>query len=243
MKKVTFGLLIVSTLLCGCLQKGYVKYTNKVDEVIATQMIKDYIKENPNPSIVLKVPVSENRITQSDPNSYMYNAIEKELLNGGFDVKDRSLFNEVIGKSKEINYSEIQKLTGTDLILELVHSSTKEVFTTNRYYRTDGSERISTENTFDKYGAVIEFKLTLIEKNQYAGSYLFNYVPCTDIKQDCECEVAYKTFPRKEYLYLSFCNQPQNTEGEEIKPFEVSPDVMGEFVRNGVKQMVAEIRK
>lgn len=100
------SILLLSS--CG-LQKGYLIFTGKQNEIIATQTIKDYIKSNTTPSIVLKAPNSEKKTTQSDPNSYIYNAIEKELLLAGFDVKDRGLFNEVISKSKEIDYNEIFK--------------------------------------------------------------------------------------------------------------------------------------
>lgn len=223
------------------LQKGYVLFNSKANEIIATPMIKDYIKNHPNLAIVLKAPNSENKSTQSDPNSYIYNAIEKELLIAGFDVKDRGLFNEVVSKSKEINYVDLKKLTGTDLILELVQVTTDIEHGTNQYYRKDGTEKISKDYTFKKYGAVIEFKLTIIEKNQYAGSYTFNYTPCEKVdKNSCECEVAYKIVPAKTYPYLSFCRGQNNTPN---KAYEyVSQNVMEQFVRNGVKLMLAEIK-
>lgn len=231
------GLLLISS--CS-LQKGYIKFTSKPDEIIATQMIKDYMKNHPKPTIVLKAPNAENKSTQSDPNSYIYNAIEKELLIAGLDVKDRGLFNEVMGKTKEINYSEIKQLTGTDLMLELVRVTTDVEYGTNKYYRKNGIEKIIKNHTFRKYGAAIEFKLTLIEKNQYAGSYSFYYTPCTEVNGKCECEVAYKTFPSKFYPEFSFCSGPNNLNfGYQY----VSENTMEKFVRNGVKLMVEEIKK
>lgn len=234
--------LVTLVFATSCsLQKGYVLFKSKPNEIIATPMIKDYIKKHPNPAIVLKAPNSENKSTQSDPNSYIYNAIEKELLLGGFDVKDRGLFNEVVSKSKEINYDDLKNLTGTDLILELVHVSTNVEYGTNQYFRKDGTEKIRKDYTFKKYGAVIEFKLTLIEKNQYAGSYSFNYTPCEEInKSNCECEVVYRISPAKIYPFLSFC-RGQNTSSNIAYEY-VSQNIMEEFVRNGVKQMLDEIK-
>ncbi|MBK8806428.1 MAG: hypothetical protein IPO21_07225 [Bacteroidales bacterium] len=227
-------------LFSSCvLKKGNLLLTEKENEIIATQSIKDYMKLFSNPSIVLKAPNSENKTTQADPNSYIYNAIEKELLIAGFDVKDRGLFNEVVGKSKEINYEEIRTLTGTDLILELVNVSTKLEFVTNKYYKADGRESIA-PYTYKVYGAVIEFKLIIIQNNQYAGSYLFYYTPCSKITEDCGCKVLYKDFPSKVYPYLNPCTidmSPNRTSFE-----YVSQDAMVEFVRNGVKQMINEIK-
>lgn len=244
MKKSNLFLYAVTCLLltsCG-LQKGYVLFNSKQNEIIATPMIKEYMKMHPSPAIVLKAPNSENKSTQADPNSYIYNAIEKELLLAGFDVKDRGLFNEVVSKSKEINYTELKKLSGTELILELVQVSTNIEYGTNKYYRKDGTEIIRKDYTFKKYGAVIEFKMTLIEKNQYAGSYSFNYTPCEKVdKSNCDCEVAYKILPAKIYPFLSFCRGANNSQKGAFE--YVSQNTMETFVRDGVKQMIAEIKK
>ena len=233
-----FGLVIISS--CS-IQKGYLLFTGKQNEIIATPLIKDYLFLNPKPSIVVKVPSTETRVTQADPNSYIYNAIEKELLIAGFNVKDRGLFNEVLNKSIEINYADIRKLTGTDLILELVQVVTDIKYSTNIFYHEDGKENVIYDAPFIKYGALIEFKLTLVEQNQYAGSYLFNYVPCVERYNDCECEVAYKKFPSQIYPQFSFCNDVNNVP---IEAYEhISPDRMTEFVRSGVKLMINEIKK
>jgi len=229
------GILLISS--CA-LQKGHLSFQGKTDEIIATPLIKDYLKNHPNPSIVLKAPNTENKSTQSDPNSYIYNAIEKELLIAGFDVKDRGLFNEVVSKSKEINYIELKELTKTELLLELVNVSTKIEYGTNKIYTKDGESKVAKQN-FTKYGAVIEFKLTLIETNQFAGSYSFYYTPCSSENSGCECEIAFKNFnPIRIYPHLSFCHG-QNNENKEYE--YVSENVMEEFVREGVKLMIKEM--
>ena len=239
--KMNLIVLVSALFISSCsLQKGYVKFKDKPDEIITTQAIKDFIKKSPNPSIVLKAPKLEDKSTQSDPNSYIYNAIEKELLLAGFDVRDRSLFNEVVSKSTEINYNELKKLTNTELLLELVNVSTEIEFGTNKYYRKDGKPKV-VNYIFIKYGAVIEFKLTIIETNQYAGSYSFYFIPCSEPTHGCECEVAYKTFPSRIYPHLSFCNDPHNS--IKIAYVHVSQYSMEKFVREGVRLMISEIKK
>ena len=238
--KLNLVALVGILLFSSCaLQKGHLRFQPKTNETIATPSIKEYLKLHPNPSIVLKAPNSENKSTQSDPNSYIYNAIEKELLIAGFDVKDRGLFNEVVGKSNEINYSELKKLTNTELLLELVNVSTKIEYRTNKFYTKDGKENVVNQN-FTKYGAVIEFKLTIIETNQFAGSYSFYYSPCTSENSGCECEVAYKNFASiKVYPYINFCRGENNKNNE----YEyISENIMEKFVREGVKLMINEMK-
>lgn len=231
--------IVSSFILASCsLSKGTISFERKADEIIATPQIKDYLKKNPNPTIVLKAPNSENKATQSDPNSYIYNAIEKELLLAGFNVKDRGLFNEVVGKSKEINYEELKKLTNTQLLLELVNVSTRVEYGTNVFITENGDEKVANQN-FKLYGAVIEFKLTIIETNQFAGSYSFYITPCSASTSGCECEVAYKNYRDvRIYPHLSFCN---TGEGKVKEYTYVTENAMEKFVRNGVKKMIYEI--
>lgn len=234
-------ILIATFFFSSCsLQKGYLHLTGKSDEIIATNTIKEFMKENESPSIVLKVPKSEKQITESDPNSYIYNAIEKELLLAEFDVKDRGLFNEVISKSKDIDYKEIKVLTGTELILELVRIDTKIKYTTNIVSKKDGTEEVIKDKTFTKYGAAIEFKLIVVENNEFAGSYSFYFTPCENLNDmDCNCEIAYKNYrTTRVYNHLSFCNDKEIDTGFVTIP----QNILEEFVRNGVKKMIAEIQ-
>jgi hypothetical protein len=235
-------LAIFCLLVCtSCnLQKGYIQFNEQnKDEIISSNAIKEHLKEHPNASIVLKAPDVGNRVTESEDNSYIYNAIEKELLLGGFDVKDRGLFNEVINKSKEINYSEIKRITGTDLILELVQIDVDRIYKTNTFFDVKGNEIVEPGVNFKKRGVVVEFKITIIEGNVYGGSYLFYYTPCKEKTSDCACEVVYKPMPQTVYLNRSFCNNPDvKTNGYKIVP----KDQATNFIRDVVKKMIKEIK-
>jgi len=237
MKKITLILVLLLTL-SSCLRRGYIKFNSLDDEQIATTAIKTFLKENPNPSIVLKAPYSESKSTSSDRNAYIYNAIEKELLIANFDVKDRGLFNEVIQKSTEVNYKDIKELTNTDLLLELVQESRKVEFKTNKYFNKKGEEKVFKDNNYTLYGAVIEFKLTIIETNQFAGSYTFYWSPCTELNYKCDCEVAYKFGGARTYPSLSFCKDEKDNSGYEY----VSESTMTNFVRAGIKRMITEMK-
>jgi hypothetical protein len=230
-------------ILSSCnIYKGYVKFDdNTQDEIIFTKAIKDHLKENPNTSIVLKAPNSPDKITESNLELGIFSAVEKELLIAGFDVKDRGLFNEVVSKSDEIDYSEIKKITGTNLILELVQLDVKRKYETNSFYSVKGNEIVEPGLKIVKYGGVVEFKITIIEGNQHGGSYLFYYSPCSEKTTSCNCEVVYKDFPQTVYLNKSFCNDPSTyTKGYVSTP---SDNIMIEFVRAGVRELIKEIKE
>ncbi len=72
--------------LTSCaVQKGYLRFQGKPDEIIATSQIKDYLKKHQNPTIVLKAPNSEIKSTQSDPlNPYSPDLQSKKITNCWF---------------------------------------------------------------------------------------------------------------------------------------------------------------
>jgi predicted small lipoprotein YifL len=76
MKKIKFIFVLASLAisLSSCLQKGLIQFQPKNDEIVATPQIKAFMKNNQNPSIVLRVPTVEKQATQSDPNNYIYNS-------------------------------------------------------------------------------------------------------------------------------------------------------------------------
>jgi hypothetical protein len=248
MKKLLIITCVIATVMlssCG-IKKGYLKFGQKPDELIATEKIKAFIKQNPHPSIVLRVPQAAGGATQSDQNSYIYTAIEKELVLAGFNLKDRGLFNQVLNSQAALDYSKITDLTGTDLILELIKVETKIPFNTNRAYTRDGTERILKNINYTRYGASIEFKLILVKNNEYGGSYAFTLTPCTEENDNCYCKVPYK-FSKKFYpdFVINFCVQDK-IQRNYIAPiaYETIPqDLFEIFVRNGVKKVVESIEQ
>jgi hypothetical protein len=237
MKNIAIVVTLLVTL-SSCYKRGYIQLNSLDNEQIASNAIKTFLAKNSSPSIVLKAPKSGRKSTTSDRNTYIYNAIEKELLVAGFNVKDRGLFNAVMEKSKEVNYKDIKELTNTDLLLELVQVSRKVKFKTNKVQTKKGEEKVLKNSDFTLYGAVIEFKLTIIETNQFAGSYTFYWSPCTNLDYSCDCEVVYNLTATKTYPHLSFCGEDKNNTGYEY----VSESHMASIARDGVKRMIAEMK-
>lgn len=225
-------ILMLSSIACGTIYE--VRFDIPEPDLVTTEYLKEYLSEKESIKIVLRTPENNQQITEDNEFGEIYNTIEKELLREGFIVRDRAIFNQVINRtSTEINYMDIKEKTDTDLILELVNIDTKLKFETNTYYTTDGEKRtFDYGHTVINYGATVEFRVVLLEKNQFAGSYTFKYAPCTD---GCPIRLANGTSP----VYVN----------EEIKnevndnPYQyVEKSVLEEFMKNATQKLIAEIR-
>jgi hypothetical protein len=186
MKKLyLFAFALLLSAGCGS-YSNLIKYPKLPDDVYANTHLKEYLKNNKSPKIVLRVPNSNDKATSNtintQNNNVLYNAIEKEFLKEGFNVRDRGLFNEIIDKSKSADYSKLGEETDTDLILEVININTAVLYTTNKITmvnNSDGTERGMLNNiNYKKNGATIEFRLIMVKNNEIAGNYKYNYTPC-----------------------------------------------------------------
>lgn len=233
MKKTLFAGIGLALLIVGCGTSipatRTVKFSPKNDEITTTPSLKEYLSTNPNPKIVLRTTtrVSSDNVTEKEKNNYLYNAIESELLKSGFIVRDRQLFDKIITNSdNNNNYENLKQKSDTDLIIELTNLDRSIVYQTNKYYDSHGREKTSSiMASKNYYGATIEFKVIMINTNEFAGIYKFNYVPCVN-----GCDYG----PTK---------RPTKRELDEIKSYEaVEEDRLIEFVRNATAQLVSEMR-
>lgn len=247
MKLKVVLLIFVTLFLTSCgIKKGFLKFDKKNEELVATEKIKDFIRKNPNPSIVLRVPNTSSDALQSDQNSYIYSAIEKELAKAGFNLKDRGLFNQVLNSQQSLDYSKINDLTGTDLILELVKIDTRIPISTNKAYTKDGKLKMTKGFDYTRYGASIEFKLILVKNNDFGGSYSFNYTPCIENEylSNCECQVGYKK-SGKFYsdIDVNICDINEDKSKKKVQAYQtISQNPFESFVRDGIKKVIASIR-
>ena len=173
--------LLMGLILSSCAVKGVVKFQQRTDFVFSSDSLKEYITTTSNPKVVLRVPSNTGGIVEDEVmnNENLWNAIERELIKAGFDVRDRSLFNLVLDRSdREITYDEIARVTGTDLIIDMVEFNNQVSYSTNRYF-SKGKERLM-EGTVTEYGASVEFRVIMIETNSISGLYTFHYTPCTE---------------------------------------------------------------
>jgi len=231
MKTVSL-LLILLVLSCGSTNR-YVKFKPQENEIYTTNKLSDFLNKNKNPKVVLRTPYvgdvaeEENSFTKEYYN-YIYSSVEKELLKQGFIVRDRNLFNEIIKNDQNsINYAELKKKTDTELIIEIVIINPSVMYETNRYYKDNGKTHVFKKPHL-RYGAMVEYKIVLIDNNEFAGIYKFNYAPCAEGK-GCNIESVFQTMKRLK------------KEGE--SPFErVEENELADFMVEATKELIHEMR-
>jgi hypothetical protein len=180
---------------------------------------------------VLRVPNSNDKATSNtmiNPNNDMlYNAIEKELLKEGFNVRDRGLFNEIVDKSKSADYTKLGEETNTDLILEVININTSVSYSTNKITLVSTSNGPESSNItpvdYKRLGASIEFRLIMVKNNEIAGNYKYNFTPC---ENGC---------PLTDWAYNKHTKQLELKETVEVNQLE-------EFMKSCTQQLIMSFK-
>jgi hypothetical protein len=216
----------------SCSSSKTLKFNKTADDIVKTESLTSFLKSNRNPKVVLRVNDGSYTVTEDENVDYLYNAIENQLLASGFIVRDRQLFNQIIGNDdNNVNYEVLKTKSDTDLIIELTKLDPQVKYTTNKYYDQNNKEKIEKQYTYDKFGASVEFKVILINSNEFAGIYKFNYTPCTSgcvIKKSIGELMKERKKKEKEGI--------QAYEGVEKNELEI-------FIKDATKKLVAEMRE
>lgn len=229
--KLALIILILSILNFSCSSTKTLKFSKKTDEVIKTESLKQFLANTKSPKVVLRVNNSSKTVTEDENIDYLYNVIENQLLASGFILRDRQLFNQIIGnKSNTKDYEILKDKSDTDLIIELTKLDPSVKYSTNKYYNKKNQQKIEPNYTYKRYGASVEFKVILISSNEFAGIYKFNYTPCIN-----GCIISKST---KELI-----KDLKRKKKEESKAYEgVEKDILEIFINNATKQLVSEMR-
>ena len=231
MKKNYFAILATVLVLTGCTTTKTIKFSQKENEVQTTETLSRFLSQTKNPKVVLRVNESSQNVTDKENNNYLYNAIENQLMASGFIVRDRQLFNQIIGNTENnVNYDNLNKKSDTDLIIELTKLDPSVVYETNTYF--DGKGKVKTGDfASKKFGATVEYKVVMIKNNDFAGLYRFNFTPCVD---GCTVSQSLKELNKSLKLKSKLAVQPY--EGVEKNELE-------EFKKSATRNLVAEMRK
>ena len=234
---------------------GVFKISPEKDEVVKNANKLEFLKTSTNPTIVLRVPNATRAVLEEDKNIKtpknndgtnnlndinVYNVIEKELLKGGFTVRDRALFEKVLGDKSVNDYSKIKELTETDMILEL--SSIEYVkypinfftFFTHTKRKGNIENRLDCSNYFNLYGLKLEFRLIKVKENDFIGAFTYNYNPC----DDNPCNYNINVNPTN-----NGCSVPYLEQGNVVVSGTnlISQEEIERFVKLSTQKMVKEI--
>lgn len=215
-------------LILACSTK-YIKFSPSNNEIITTDRLSQFLENNPSPKVVLRTPNFSSQTTEEEDISYLYSAIEKELLSNGFVVRDRNLFNQVVSNNENtVDYAKLKSKTDTDLIIELIKLDREVIYETNKYHTDKGKSGLL-DDPYKQYGAAVEFKVVLIDNNEFAGTYKFHYAPCSE---GLGCEIS-----------ESFKERMKRIEKQKEGYVIVEKDVLEEFMRHATLRLVEDMRK
>jgi hypothetical protein len=228
-----FLFLTFIIVLISCSTTKNLKFTQKSDDIVTTQSLKSFLMTTKNPKVVLRVNESSVNVTEDENNDYLYNAIENQLLASGFIVRDRQLFNQIIGNEENnIDYKQLKEKSDTDLIIELTKLDPKIVYETNKYFDKNDTEKVEKSYTYKRYGASVEFKVVMIKSNEFAGVYKFNYTPCSS-GNGCSISKSLSELQKERKKKLN--RKQEAYEGVERNELEI-------FIKDATKKLVDEMR-
>jgi len=190
-------------VLQSCSTRKFGKGTvsaNKVPrpEIVVQPALREFLKKNPTPSIVLRVPFATSSVTRTediDDYNSLYGRIEKELMKVGYIVRDRSMLNTVLSSGENLSYQEIGKKIQTDIILEIIAISKAPVDKQNIDIQTefkypsyinnaDIKQDLLNNISMTKY--IVDCKIVLINSGETVGMYTANYCRCNkNLNQSC----------------------------------------------------------
>ncbi|WP_114748533.1 hypothetical protein [Pleomorphovibrio marinus] len=122
--KLMLGVIILCHSGCGTLKVYEATVTSNSpskNEVTKTNALQDFLRDNPKPKVVLRVPSPTHDVTSAEQNKLTryYNLIEREFLKSGYTVRDRGLLTQLL-RNGQVTYDEISRQIDTDLIIEVL---------------------------------------------------------------------------------------------------------------------------
>jgi len=181
MKKLTH-LIWFLAIMAACTptrRLGTIKFAPKKSDNYISEDLRSYIKNKPSSSILVRSFDASYVLSEQESHltHRIFGAIEKEFLQQGFEVRDRGLFNSVLSKTDQIDYSGIAEITKTDLILELTGLDTEVEYNTNKYLNKKGKV-VKVSRNISMLGIQFKFRIVDIATNQIKGLYEYNIAPC-----------------------------------------------------------------
>jgi hypothetical protein len=239
MIKKFFCVLTLVSILVSCRSTYKIFYPSYDDEKITKTSLKQLLKLNPSPSVVLRVPNTNDNATsnsvRSQEDRVFYSSVEKELLKAGLNVRDRGLINTSIVNAQSTDYSKIPALMNTDLIIEIVDINRAVPYSTHEVTPIDRKTGVEKNKViepilYQSNGAFVEYKVVLVKTNEVAGLYKFYYKPCPTGCLLQEFKVVKKS-------------EKKTSRVGEIREYVVIASKVENFLNASVKDLVAALRE
>jgi len=230
--QLLISLILLSLFMSSCSKSGFIIFQQEDPYIFSKEVLRSYVSETEQPKVVLRVPTLNVNVIEKEKVFYnsLYDAIELELLNANFIVRDRVVFNDIVKNANDLGYEELRERTDTDIIIELINIDIGVEYTTNRYYTESGKEKLmNVGESATEYGALVEFKVVLLESNDVSGIYKFNYAPCV---KGCR------------YNKAVYSKNYNSNFMEEVEAYElIERDILADFMSMSTKRLIRDLGK
>ncbi|MDR1348714.1 MAG: hypothetical protein LBJ63_09895 [Prevotellaceae bacterium] len=127
------SIIILQSCAAAIAVKGKVSAVSHGNEIVVNPELREFLRKNPNPRVVLRVPSTTSNVTvaESERNSEynsLYGRIEKELMKEGYTIRDRNL----LSSGQNLSYRDIGEKIETDIIIEIVSITESKISDENK---------------------------------------------------------------------------------------------------------------
>lgn len=203
------GIILLQACGTTLVSKGTLTAVNpSKHDVFIHSELREFLKKNPNPRIVLRVPTTTGTITttESEKNenyNSLYGRIEREFMKEGYTVRDRSLLNALVASGQYGSHKEIGEKIQTDIILEIISITENELdkdiqteakflknFKQETLNKVDVKQVLERRLTIKEY--IINCKIVLVSSGATVGMATFFYCPCDgNLPFDVKAEIPF----------------------------------------------------
>jgi hypothetical protein len=162
------------------------------------EQLKNLIKQSESPSVVVRNLYASNTDVSSNANTHRITSIlEMGLAKNGLDVRDRSLFDNILKSTSanntyQVDYQKLYEQTQVDLLIEISDYSVNDLYKVEHYWvgnqrRYFPAEEKLVNGKNQKYnptylfrGMSLSIKVIILKDNLIGGTYHYTYVPCSE---------------------------------------------------------------
>lgn len=186
------------------------------NDVSVRPSLKQWLKEHPEPKVVLRVPYATTSVTAAQSAAgqspsggggaedaidynHAYDVVEKTLFKTGFTVRDRALLSNLLKDEKIQSYKEIKARVDTDLIIEIssLRLNDPQDMLRTKEYRAGSSVGNTDNNNLVQAVARMDGKVVIVESGE-VGAILSLRLPICSSRFQCvfNLEQQYGVVPR-----------------------------------------------
>ena len=269
--------LTIGLLLLGCGTASRITNDNRIiikdkpyHENFTNDQLRMLIKkmrsEEKWPTIVVRGSEETGSISSSSAGG-ICSILETALSKNRFDVRDRSLFENIAksraNNSTSVSYRDLAEATDVDLLMEVSNYSMSDHYYVDGYYdpynRFHKFERVNLGTKkqpqwisprYVLRGMSLTIKVIVLKDNYIGGAYSYSYVPCAEergggiitqmypLRYRAESEVDAELDDDRNSSLIQTRQQRMNKEMELFLIKEVIPSIMSDM--EGVSHQMGE---